>query len=336
MNKNLRLSRRGALALGAAAGVATAMPRPALAQTRRVIKIAFSSAADLENDNGMSGWLIQNFVNARSKTLAVEVHGGSALGSDQDVIQALQLGSGATMHIGGTAVYNTFVPRAGVLDLPFLWRDYDHVGRVLDGEVGTALAGDFEKTGFKVLGWGYSWGYRNVMTRNRQVKRPEDLGGLKIRTIQSPIYVAALNAMGANATPMAFGETYTALQTGVLDGFEHAASMAVSSKLYEVTKHIAITRHLFGPTIVAYSNALWRQLPEGDRKMMEEATAFAIEVNRAVAPVREKKAIDALVAKGMSVDTVDTKSYVDKAAPLQLELASKINARDLLEKIRAA
>jgi tripartite ATP-independent transporter DctP family solute receptor len=323
-------------AIAAAVGSAAILATPAIAQSKKVIKIGTSSAADFENDNGMSCWVMQNYINGRSKTLSFETHGSSGLGSDQDVIQALQLGSGATMHIGGTALFNTFIPRVGVLDLPFMWKDYDHVGRVLDGEVGKALAGDFEKAGFKVVGWGYSWGYRNVMTRNKTVEQPGDLAGLKIRTIQSPIYVAALNAMGANATPMAFGETYTALQTGVLDGFEHAASMVVSAKLYEVTKNVALTRHLFGPTVATYSLPLWKQLTDEERKTVEEAAALAIEINRAMAPVREKRALDTLAAKGMTIKTVDTKGYAAKAEPLQVELATKIGAKDLLDKIRAA
>jgi TRAP-type transport system periplasmic protein len=169
------------------------------------IRFGFSSVADLENDNGATAWLFEKHVEDRRDDLAVQIYGSSEIGSDQDVIQAMQLGSGATMHIGGTALFNTFIPRVGVLDLPFLWQDYDHVGRALDGEVGEALEADFEQAGFKVLGWGYSWGYRNVVTSGVEVNEPGDIAGLKLRTIQSPIYVAALNAMGANATPMAFG-----------------------------------------------------------------------------------------------------------------------------------
>ena len=334
MPKTIDFTRRAAIAT--AVGGAAVLTTPALAQSKKMIKFGFSSVADLENDNGMSGWVVQNFINSRSKTLAVEVYGSSALGSDQDVIQALQLGSGATMHVGGTALFNTFIPRVGVLDLPFMWQNYDHVGRVLDGEVGKALAGDFEKAGFKVLGWGYSWGYRNVMTRNKPIEKPSDMAGLKIRTIQSPIYVAALNAMGANATPMAFGETYTALQTGVLDGFEHAASMVVSAKMYEVTKNVALTRHLFGPTVLTYSLPLWKRLTDEERKSVEEGVALAIEINRALAPVREKQALETLATKGMTIRPVDTKDYIAKAQPLQVELATKIGAKDLLDKIRAA
>jgi tripartite ATP-independent transporter DctP family solute receptor len=302
----------------------------------KVVKIGFSSVYDLKNDNGMSAWIIENYVDGRSDTLEVEVHGSSELGSDQDVIQAMQLGSGATMSIGGTALYNTFIPRVGVLDLPFLWQSYDHVAAALDGPIGEALAGDFEKAGFKVLGWGYSWGYRNVVTADKQVSTPEDISGLKIRTIQSPIYVAALNAMGANATPMAFGEVYTALQTGVLDGFEHAASMVLSSKLYEVTKHVALTRHLFGVTAITYSLPLWQQLTPEEQKTMQEAADLAIEINRALAPGREQEALAELVEVGMTVQDIDTTPFREAAIPLQDKLASDIGAGDLLEGIRAA
>ena len=109
-----------------------ALTAPAFAET--TIKMAMSSVADLENDNGMTAWIMQNYVNTHSDDLKFEVYGSSALGGDQDVLQAMQLGSGATMHVGGTAVYNSIVPVGGVLDLPFLWQDFDHVGRALDGE----------------------------------------------------------------------------------------------------------------------------------------------------------------------------------------------------------
>lgn len=307
---------------------------PAFGET--VVKMAMSSVADLENDNGMTAWVMQSYVNSNSETLKFEVHGSSALGSDQDVLQAMQLGAGATMHVGGTAVYNSFVPSGGVLDLPFLWEDFSHVGRALDGELGTELSASFEQSGFKVLGWGYSWGYRNVMTRGAAVETPEDLSGLKVRTIQSPVYVAALNSMGANATPMAFGEVYTALQTGVLDGFEHAASMVYSSKLYEVSDHVALTRHLLGPTVITYSLPLWNSLSEADQTVLMDAAALAIDVNRALAPVREQEALEKLAELGMTITEIDTSSFQQAATPLQDELAASFGATEMLQLIRDA
>jgi TRAP-type transport system periplasmic protein len=312
------------------------MLSPALAQEVTTIKFGFSSVADLENDNGATALIFKDYVESHSKTLTVEIKGASELGSDADVIQALQLGSGATMYIGGTATFNTFIAKVGVLDLPFLWNNYAHVAKALDGQVGTALKGDFETAGFKVLGYGFSWGYRNVVTKGKAVTKPADLAGLKLRTIQSPIYVAAINAMGANATPMSFNEVYTALQTGVLDGFEHAASMVYSAKLYEVSDHLALTRHLFGPTAMVYSLAQWNQLTPEQQTVVQDGANFALTIARAMAPGREQEALQKLVGVGMTITEVDTSSFKAVAQPLQDELAANIEATDLLAAIRAA
>ncbi|WP_099827582.1 TRAP transporter substrate-binding protein [Oceaniglobus indicus] len=324
------------LVMALAAGLAVAVPSVGAAQDRKLIRFGYSSPTDLENDNGATAWIFKQFVESRSDTLEVGLYGSSELGSDQDVLQAMQLGSGATMHIGGTALFNSFIERVGVLDLPFLWQDYAHVGRALDGDVGASLEADFEASGFKVLGWGYSWGYRNVVTGGAPINSPEGIKGLKLRTIQSPIYVAALNAMGANATPMAFGEVYTALQTGVLDGFEHAASMVYSSKLYEVTDNVALTRHLFGPTVLTYSLSQWEALTEKEQEVVQAGADFAIEVARALAPGREAAALDLLREQGMTITEIDTSGFAEAAVPLQDELAAGIDATDVLADIRAA
>jgi tripartite ATP-independent transporter DctP family solute receptor len=318
------------------AAVAAVSFTPALAQDVTTIKFAFSSVADLENDNGAAALIFKDYVESHSETLDVEIHGSSGLGNDADVIQALQLGAGATMYIGGTATFNTFVPKVGVLDLPFLWNNYAHVGRALDGKVGTSLKADFDAAGFKVLGYGYSWGYRNVVTKGIPVTTPGDLAGLKLRTIQSPIYVAAINAMGANATPMSFSEVYTSLQTGVLDGFEHAASMVYSAKLYEVSDHLALTRHLFGPTAMAYSAPLWAKLTPEEQQVVQDGANFALTIARAMAPGREDEALQKLVGVGMVITEVDTSEFKAAAKPLQDELAAGIAATELLADIRAA
>ena len=317
-----------------AATVAALSLSPAAAQEKQTIRFGFSSVADLENDNGAAAWLFRHYVEDHSDTLDVQISGSSEIGSDQDVIQAMQLGSGATMHIGGTALFNTFIPEVGVLDLPFMWTSFDHVGRALEGDVGTKLSAKFEGAGFKVLGWGVSWGYRDVVTRTVEATKPSDLDGQKLRTIQSPIYVAAINLMGANATPMAFGEIYTALQTGVLDGFEHAPSMVLSSKLYEVTKHISLTRHLLGPTVMTYSLPLWNQLDDQQKKVVQDAADFALQTSRALAPVKEKESLDKLKALGMTVSEIDTSSFREKAVGVQDQLAEGIGATDLLKEIR--
>ena len=267
------INRRVALATAAFAA-ATVGIKPASAQAKKKqIKISTATAADLGNDNYMACWVMANYINQYSDTLEARIYAANALGEERAVVEAMQLGSGASAHIGGTAIHNNFNKRIGVLDLPFLWRDYDHFHKVAEGPVGKTLAAEHEKLGIKIIGWQDSWGFRHVTTTKKEVKSQADLKGLKIRTIQTPTYVAALNAMGAAATPMAFGEVYTGLQTGVLDGFEHSSAIIYSDKFYEVSKYVALTGHLFGGTVTAYSKKEWDGYTDAEEKAVVEAAA---------------------------------------------------------------
>ena len=166
------------------------------------------------------------------------------------------------------------------------------------------------------------------------MKTAADLKGLKIRTIQTPTYVAALNAMGAAATPMAFGEVYTGLQTGVLDGFEHSSAIIYSNKFYEVSKYIALTGHLFGGTITAYSKKEWDAYTDGERKVVAEAAKLGQDINRGLSVTRDQESMELLKGKGMVINKIDTSAFVQAAAPLQDDLAAKLGATDLLKIIR--
>ncbi len=304
------------------------------AQAKKQVKISHATAPDVANDNHMVAWIIASYINTNSDTLEARIYAANALGEERAVIEGMQLGAGATIHIGGTAIHGNFNKRIGVLDLPFLWHNYDHYHHVIDGKVGQTLAAEHEKLGLKVLGWQDSWGYRNVVTTKKEVKTPEDLKGLKIRTIQTPTYVAALNAMGANATPMAFGEVYTALQTGVLDGFEHASAVIYTGKYYEVAKYIALTEHLFGPTVTVISKKEWDGYTDKEKEVVAAAAKLAQDVNRSLSVQRAAEAMDKLKAKGMIVNPIDKTQFVKSAGPLQDQLAKTAGAEDLLKTIR--
>ena len=325
---------RGVAAAGALA-LAVLAPDAAVAQAKKQIKLSHATAVDLGNDNHMVAWVMRNYINEYSDTLDARIYGANQLGEERAVVEGMQLGAGATCHIGGTAIHNNFVRRMGVLDLPFMWQGYDHAHKVLDGEVGKSLAKEYEARGIKILGWQDSWGYRNVVTTKKEIKTAADLKGLKIRTIQTPTYVAALNAMGASATPMAFGEVYTALQTGVLDGFEHSPPVVFTGKYYEVAKYVALTGHLFGPTVTACSMREWQSFTDKERQVLADAAKLAQDVNRNLSAQRDAEAIDLLKSKGMIVTTLDKAPLVTAAAPVQDELAKQIGAEDLLRIIRA-
>lgn len=325
---------RGVAAAGALA-LAVLAPDAAVAQAKKQIKISHATAIDLGNDNHMVAWVMRNYINEFSDTLDARIYGSNQLGEERAVVEGMQLGAGATCHVGGTAIHNNFVRRMGVLDLPFMWQGYEHAHKVLDGEVGKSLAKEYEGRGIKILGWQDSWGYRNVVTTKKEIKTAADLKGLKIRTIQTPTYVAALNAMGASATPMAFGEVYTALQTGVLDGFEHSPPVVFTGKYYEVAKYVALTGHLFGPTVTACSMREWQSFTDKERQVLADAAKLAQDVNRNLSAQRDAEAIDLLKSKGMIVTTIDKAPLVTAAAPVQDELAKQIGAEDLLRIIRA-
>ncbi|MEP6916977.1 MAG: TRAP transporter substrate-binding protein, partial [Acidobacteriota bacterium] len=172
----------------------------------------------------------------RFRQLAEEATGGAVtirifpsgtLGQEREVVQQLQEGL-VDFMVSGTAIWGSVAPKLQVFDFPFLWRDWDHVHRVVDGRLGEEAADYLEATvRMRPFAWGDSFGFRQVVTRSRDITGPEQLAGLKIRTIQSAIYVKTIELMGASPTPMAFGEVYTSMQTGVIDGYEHDASTTV-------------------------------------------------------------------------------------------------------------
>ena len=236
----------------------------------------------------MFAWVFANYVNSKAPTLDVKIFPNSGLGQSRQVIEAMQLGSGASMHVGGMAEFANFCKaKCGVIGLPFIFSGYDHVQRVLDGPVGAELSQEMETIGFKVLGYLYSWGYRNVVTAKKEIKTVADLKGSKIRTIPTPVFVGAVNAMGASATPMNFGEVYTSLQSGVLDGYEHTATTTASFKFYEIAKYYALTQHLIDPTVVAFSLSEWKKLDAKEQAVVTEGAKLATDIARAMSPVRD-------------------------------------------------
>ncbi len=169
---------------------------------------------------------------ATGGAVTIRLFPSGTLGQEREVVQQLQEGL-VDFMVSGTAIWGSVAPRLQVFDFPFLWRDWPHVHRVLDGPVGgDAAAYIGAPVRMRPLAWGDSFGFRQVVTRSRDVRASRrQLAGLKIRTIQSPIYVKAVELMGASPTPMAFGEVYTSLQTGVIDGYEHDASTTAAAAL---------------------------------------------------------------------------------------------------------
>lgn len=256
----------------------------------------------------------------------LRVFSSNTLGQEREVVQQLQEGL-VDFMVSGTAIWGSVAPKLQVFDFPFLWRDWEHVHGVVDGAVGRQAADYMERAvQVRPLAWGDSFGFRQVITRSRAISEPAELRGLKLRTIQSPIYVKAVELMGASPTPMAFGEVYTSLQTGVIDGYEHDASTTLQQRFFEVARFMARTRHIAGVLGLFASAVGLARLPAGLRPKLEAAALEAARRQRAMGDLEDRSAAEGLVVQGMTIRDIDRGPFLEPAAGLWRAQARELDA----------
>ena len=271
---------------------------------------------------------------ATGGAVTIRVFPSGTLGQEREVVQQLQEGL-VDFMVSGTAIWGSVAPKLQVFDFPFLWRDWAHVHGVVDGAVGREAADYLERTvRMRPLAWGDSFGFRQVITRSRDISEPSQLAGLKIRTIQSPIYVKAVELMGASPTPMAFGEVYTSLQTGVIDGYEHDASTTVQQRFYEVAHFLARTRHIAGVLGLFASTASLARFPADLRAALERAALDAATAQRAMGPQEDATATGQLSSLGMTIREIDRRAFQLRAERLWDNEARVLDVASWLRTIR--
>jgi TRAP-type transport system periplasmic protein len=271
---------------------------------------------------------------ATGGAVKVRVFPSGTLGQEREVVQQLQEGL-VDFMVSGTAIWGSVAPKLQVFDFPFMWRDWDHVHAIVDGPVGQDAAAYLERTvRMRPFAWGDSFGFRQVITRSRDVTEPGQLAGLKIRTIQSPIYVKTVELMGASPTPMAFGEVYTSLQTGVIDGYEHDASTTLQQRFYEIARYMARTRHIAGVIGLWASTATLARLPLHVREALEQAAREAAVEQRAMGPKEDTGAAAQLAERGMIIREIDGTPLRPAAQQLWLRESRALGTDSWLEAIR--
>jgi len=231
--------------------------------------------------------------------VAVQIHHSRQLGDERQVVEGLQLG---TVHltVTSTGPLGGFVPEMNVLDLPFLFRDAGHAYKVLDGEIGRGLLDKFAAVGIKGLAF-WENGFRHVTTGKTPVERPADLKGLKIRVMENRVHQAAFRQLGADATPMAWGEVFTSLQQGLLDAQENPIPIVSTFKLYEVQKYLSLTGHVYSPAPVLMSKKTWDRMAPDLQKILLDTAMEVAKVQRQLNRGQEDKQLGELRAKGMTV-----------------------------------
>ncbi len=211
----------------------------------------------------------------------VEIFPNQELGSDRELVEACQMGE-IQMVTASPSNMATFVNDLFILDVPFSFTDRKNVFSRLDGELGKALEQSINAKGFFVLGW-WENGFRHLSNNKRPVRVADDLKGLKIRTMENPVHLTAWKAMGANPTPMVFGEVFTALQQGTIDGQENPYTIILTMRFYEVQKYVTETGHIFSPYIAMINEAYYKKLSPEDQAMFRECSAIAATYQREVA-----------------------------------------------------
>lgn len=196
----------------------------------------------------------------------IQVFPSSQLGNQRDLVEGTQFGT-IDFTMTSTAVLGNFLPEAAVFDLPFIFRDVQHAYKALD-TVGMEIAQKLQ--GMKLLAY-YENGVRHMTNSKRPIRKPEDMKGLKIRVMEQPIYIEMIKALGGNPTPMAFGELFTALQQGVVDGQENPAAHIYTARFFEVQKYISLTAHTYSAEPMLVSLAAWNKLPKDLQEKVQAA-----------------------------------------------------------------
>lgn len=314
----------------ALAGAALLSAAPAGAQTQMKMNISIGQnshygvaidafAREVEKRTG-GRYKIQNFY-------------AGAMGAERESIEAVQLGT-HELTMTSTGPVPNFVPETRILDIPFLFRDKAHARAVLDGPIGQEMLAKFEAKGMKALGWAEN-GFRHMTNSKRPVNVPDDLKGLKMRTMENPVHIAAYKGFGIVPTPMAFTEVFTALQQGTVDGQENPLSVITAAKLDQVQKHLSLTGHVYSPAVLLMNKAAFDKLSADDKKHFMAAAAEGIKANRARVDDDDAKGVADLRAKGMQVIEVDKSKFQSALTPVFAEFGKQFGQANI-DRIRNA
>jgi tripartite ATP-independent transporter DctP family solute receptor len=228
----------------------------------------------------------------------VDLKVAGELGEDREIIEAMQMGE---VHIASPspAALGGFNKSVVILDMPFLFSDRETAYSVLDGEPGQMVLTKLEDSGLKGLGY-FENGFRNVTNDIKPITSIGDLKGLSIRTMQNQTHIEAWKLLGANPTPMAFGELYTALQQGTVDGQENPFGLILANKFYEVQKYVTVTNHVYAPNVVITNKKFYDELPADLQEVFANAVKEARDYNRQLAQEEETTARKSLEEQGMT------------------------------------
>ena len=264
---------------------------------------------------------------------SIKVYTMSQLGSEKDTIEQTKIGALDFVRIN-VAPMNNICPETMVPTMPFLFRSKEHMRKVLDGPIGDEILKACEKQGYVGLAF-YDSGSRSLYSVKKPIKSIADVKGMKIRVQQSDLWVSLLEAMGANATPMPFGEVYTALKTGLVDGAENNWPSYDTARHYEVAKYYAITDHSMAPEMLLMSKKVFDALTPDEQKIIRDAAKASVPYMRKLWDEKELESRKKVEAGGAQVVEVDKKSFADAMKPVYDKFITDPKLKDMVAKVQA-
>ena len=310
-----------ALAVTAVVGLAA----PVQAQT--VLK--FGSAVSKDSHYGVASAVFCAEIekNTSNRYKCQEFPNGS-LGGEREMIEAVQLGT-LDLVVTSSGPLGNFVPEVKIFDIPFLFRDYDHARKVLDGKIGQDILKKFESKGLVGLVWGEN-GFRHMTNSKRPIKTPDDAAGLKMRTMENKVHMEGYKAFGILPTPMAFTELFTALQQGTVDGQENPIPVILAAKFSQVQKYLSLTGHVYSPAPIIMNPGVFGKLSADDKKVFLAAAKSGAAAMRKRVNDDEARGLDILRKDGVEVtEKVDGAAFRKAIAPAYAGYAKEFGADNI-------
>lgn len=319
----------------AVAGVA-AIAGPALAQGKpATLRIGWTSTDSPQDPYGIAAKLFKEKVEAMVPgKVQVSLFPNRQIGDEKELLEGMRFGT-VDMGVITNAVVANLETGFQVNDLPFLYADEAQAHRVLDGPIGDELKSRLAKKGVIALGF-MEGGFRNMINNKRPVVNPDDVKGVKYRVMQNPVFIDMFSSLGGNAIPMAWGEVFTAVQQGAIDGLEIPVAVIDATKYYEITKYLSLTNHTYSMIALLVSKRSFDKLPKDVQAAVTKAGAEATVEQRKIVGAQAQKIIADLGKKGMQVNRVaEPARFRASVKPVYEKFRSSIGS-DLLDKTLAA
>lgn len=314
--------------LAATAATLALVSTTALAQAPRNVTITHSSPAS--SHFGLAAITFKEVVEKESNgRFKVTIQ---RLDNEREALESVQLGS-QEFSMGSTGPVGNFVPAVRALDVPFIFRDYAHARGVVDGPIGQTMLKEFTRRNIVGLAF-LENGFRHLTTGGKLVEKPDDVKGLKIRTMENPVHMSAWRAAGVLPTPMAFSELPPALQQGTVDGQENPIPIILANNFNQLQKYLYLTGHVYSAGLLAGSQTFWATLSEADRTIFMNAAKASVKTNRDKVEADERDGVAELRKRGMDVREVPNRAAYQEAMKAAMPEFEKQFGADLLKQIR--